>query len=109
MLQVAFIRQNTELVKEKLTVKNFKETNLVDSVIALDEERKKLQFNLDETQSKINISSKQIGQLMVSGEKILAEEKKQEVAALKLSIQTVSEKLSGSYAHSHSRNAWHTG
>ena len=35
MLQVAFIRQNTELVKQKLGVKNFRQLNLVDEIIAL--------------------------------------------------------------------------
>ena len=94
MLQVAYIRQNLELVKKRLSVKNFKETDLADSIIVLDDERKKLQFNLDETQSKINVASKQIGQLMASGEKMSAEEKKMEVAALKLSIHTLNEKLS---------------
>ena len=89
MLQVAFIRQNTELVKERLAIRNFKEIDLVDTVIALDDERKKLQFNLDETQSKINIASKQIGQLIASGEKMSAEEKKMEVAALKSSLHTL--------------------
>lgn len=94
MLQVAFIRQNVDLVKERLAVKNYKEINLVDNVIALDDERKKLQFNLDETQSKINAASRQIGQLMGRGEKMSAEEKKREVAALKSSLHAVNEKLS---------------
>src|SRR5258706_4667449 len=94
MLQVTYIRQNSELVKKRLSVKNFKEIDLADSIIVLDDERKKLQFNLDETQSKINIASKQIGQLMASGEKMSAEEKKMEVAALKLSLHAVNERLS---------------
>ncbi|MEO6453017.1 MAG: serine--tRNA ligase, partial [Ginsengibacter sp.] len=93
MLQVAFIKQNIQLVKEKLAVKNFKELNLADDIIALDDDRKKLQFNLDETQSKINTASKQIGQLMVSGEKMSAEEKKQEVVSLKASLHIINEKL----------------
>jgi seryl-tRNA synthetase len=77
MLQVAFIRQNTGLVKERLALKNFKEIEVVDKIIALDDERKKLQFNVDDTQAKINTASKLIGQLMASGEKILAQEKKE--------------------------------
>jgi seryl-tRNA synthetase len=44
MLQLAFIRQNTELVKERLAVKNFGKTELVDELIQLDDKRKKLQF-----------------------------------------------------------------
>ncbi len=93
MLQVWYIRQNLELVKKKLAVKNFKEIDLADDIVALDDERKRLQFNLDETQSKINSASRQIGQLMASGEKMSAEEKKMEVAALKSSLHVFNEKL----------------
>ena len=40
MLQVAFIRQNTELVKERLGVRNFKHPELIDELIILDDKRK---------------------------------------------------------------------
>ena len=93
MLQVAFIRNNKELVKEKLGVKNFVNTSIVERVIELDDERKKLQFQFDETQSKINTASKKIGQLMASGEKETAEDKKKEVAFLKAGLQPINEKL----------------
>jgi seryl-tRNA synthetase len=93
MLQVAFIRNNKELVKEKLGVKNFVNTSIVERVIELDDERKKLQFQFDETQSKINTASKEIGQLMSSGEKEIAEDKKKEVAFLKAGLQPINEKL----------------
>jgi len=93
MLQVAFIRNNKELVKEKLGVKNFVNTSIVERVIELDDERKNLQFQFDETQSKINTASKEIGQLMASGEKETAEDKKKEVAFLKAGLQPINEKL----------------
>ena len=64
MLQLATLRNNTELVKERLAVKHFKEINLVDDIIALDDQRKKLTFGFDETKAKINAASKEIGQLM---------------------------------------------
>ena len=60
MLQVTFIRNNTALVKERLAIRNFKELDLVDTIVSLDDERKKLQFEFDETQSKINAASKEI-------------------------------------------------
>jgi len=93
MLQVNFIKTNREEVLKGLAKKYFSETSLVDSVISLDDERKKLQFELDERQSKINTFSKEIGQLMAKGEKRLAEEKKLEVASLKGLLQPVSEQL----------------
>ncbi len=93
MLQVAFIRNNTDLVKSKLAVKNFKEIDLVDEIIGLDDERKKLQLDFDNTQSKVNSTSKEIGQLMAKGQKEEAENKKKEVADLKLSLQPITERL----------------
>jgi seryl-tRNA synthetase len=93
MLQVNFIKANREAVLKGLTKKHFSEIPLVDEIIFLDDERKKLQFELDERQSKINALSKEIGQLMSKGEKIAAEEKKLEVASLKSFLQPVSDNL----------------
>jgi seryl-tRNA synthetase len=93
MLQVNFIKTNREAVLKGLAKKYFLETSLVDTIISLDDERKKLQFELDERQSKINTFSKEIGQLMAKGEKRLAEEKKLEVASMKSFLQPVSEQL----------------
>ncbi len=83
MLQVPFIRENTALVKERLTLKNFHKLELVDEVIGLDNQRKKLQFEKDELLAKVNSISKEIGQLIKSGQKEAAEKTKQEVAAIR--------------------------
>ena len=93
MLQVAFIRNNTALVKERLAIRNFKELDLVDTIVSLDDDRKKLQFEFDETQAKINTASKEIGQLMAKGEKAEAEKRKEDVATLKISLQPINTKL----------------
>lgn len=93
MLQVHFLKANREEVLKGLKKKHFSETSLVDTIISLDDERKKLQFELDERQSRINAFSKEIGQLMAKGETRLAEEKKREVASLKSFLQPVSEQL----------------
>ena len=93
MLQVAFIRNNKDEVKERLSVKNFAEPGLVDEILSLDEERKKLQQEFDSTQAKVNSTSKEIGQLMAKGQKEEAENKKQDVATLKSSLQPISDRL----------------
>lgn len=93
MLQVAYLRQNTEQVKERLSVKHFAELNLVDEVIALDDQRKQLTFQYDETQALVNKASKEIGMLMAKGEKEAAETKKAEVAELKSKLQPINEQL----------------
>jgi len=67
MLQVNVLRQNAEWVKERLAVKNFKQPELVDAIIALDDERKRIQVSYDNTQAQINAASKEIGMLMAKG------------------------------------------
>src|SRR5687768_14705692 len=83
MLQVNVIRQNPELVKERLAIKNFKQLELVDEVLKWDDKRKQFQVEQDNVLAKINAASKEIGQLMAKGEKEKAELKKMEVAELK--------------------------
>lgn len=86
MLQVPFIRQYTEAVKQRLAVKNFKQTELIDELIKWDDKRKQYQQEQDELLAKINSSSKEIGQLMAKGLKEEAEQRKQEVAAYKTQL-----------------------
>ena len=93
MLQLAFIRQNTELVKERLAIKNFAGLHLVDNILEMDDQRRKLQLESDTAQAKINSISKEIGQLMAKGEKEKAEEKKREVASLKSLQQPIAGQL----------------
>jgi seryl-tRNA synthetase len=74
-------------------VKNFKDLALVDSILLIDEERRKIQFENDEYLSKINAASKEIGKLMASGDKEGAEKMKLDVAGFKEFTKTLSEKL----------------
>ena len=93
MLQVNLIRQNAEEVKRRLAVKNFTAINLVDEIIALDEERKKLVFQFDEIKAGINAASKEIGQLMSRGEKEKADAKRKNVEQLKEKLTPVETEL----------------
>jgi len=93
MLQLQVIREKPEWVKERLAIKNFTETTLVDTVLSLDEQRKKLQLEFDSNKAKVNSLSKEIGQLMAKAQKGDAEAKKQEVAELNASLQPIAEKL----------------
>lgn len=93
MLQVSYIRQNRGSVLERLAIKNFSQTQLVDEVIALDDERKKLQADLDNTLAKANSASKDIGNLMRQGQKEQAEALKAQVAALKTKIDPLKEQM----------------
>jgi len=93
MLQLATLRNNPEEVKERLGVKNFKEVNLVDEIISLDDNRKKLTFQFDETKAKINAASKEIGGLMAKGQKEEAEAKKKEVEGFKNTLGPIEQEL----------------
>jgi seryl-tRNA synthetase len=93
MLQIQVIRQNPERVKERLAIKNFTETELINRILQLDDQRKKLQLEFDNTQAKINSSSKEIGQLMAKGNKENAESLKQNVTTLKTSLQPINDEL----------------
>jgi seryl-tRNA synthetase len=93
MLQIAMIRQQPDFVKERLRVKNFDASAAIDSILLLDEKRKKLQLELESAQAGLNTISKEIGQMMAKGEKIKAEEKKQEVALIKSGLSPLQEAL----------------
>ena len=93
MLQISYIRQNAALVKERLAVKYFAETDLVDRIISLDDEKRKLQLESEHIQSRANALSKEIGQLFAKGQKDEASSKKQEVESLNAAAKPVREKL----------------
>ena len=94
MLQLQVLSQDPEWVKERLTIKNFKDVQLVDSILELNEQRKKYTFQYDETKALINAASKLIGQLMAKGDKAGAEEKKKEVEQLKTTLTSIEPLLS---------------
>jgi len=94
MLQVNTLRKDIDKVKERLTVKNFSDTSIVNTIIELDDERKKVQLEFDNTQAKINAASKEIGKLMAQGNKELAEKTKLEVSNWKQEVATLNNQLS---------------
>jgi seryl-tRNA synthetase len=79
MLQINYIRQNPEEVKERLAKRNFANTGSIDELLKMDEELRKQKADTEGLQANINAASKEIGMLMAKGEKDKAEEKKQQV------------------------------
>ena len=81
MLDIKFLRENPEIVKENIK-KKFQDEKIpmVDEVIALDEKRRTMQQEADDLRNKKNTLSKQIGALMKEGKKDEAEAVKAEVA-----------------------------
>ena len=93
MLQVNFLRENKERVTAGLNKRNFKQIELVDEAISTDDERKKLQFELDQNLTEMNKISKEIGILMKEGKKEEAETAKSKTAAYKENSQNLQQKL----------------
>ena len=93
MLQVSYIRENKEAVINGLKIRNISELDIVDEVIVLDEQRRKVQAELDNTLSESNKLSKEIGQLYKSGEAAKANELKSQTSALKDKEKVLNENL----------------
>lgn len=93
MLQANFIRQNKAHVLERLAVRNFNQTLIVDEVLELDDERRKLQAEFDNAQASLNSASKEIGSLMKQGQKDAADKLKGEVASLKTTLEPLKEQM----------------
>ncbi len=82
MIDIKFLRENPEVVKENIR-KKFQDHKLplVDEVIELDEKARKTQQEADDIRANRNKLSKQIGMLMGQGKKEEAEEVKAQVSA----------------------------
>lgn len=98
MLQVQFLRENKDRVLEGLNKRNFKQTDLIEEAISVDDGRKKLQFDLDENLAGMNKISKEIGLLMKEGKKEEAEKAKSKTAEFKENSQDLQLKLKAAEA-----------
>lgn len=87
MLDIKFVRENPEIVKENIK-KKFQDEKLplVDEVIALDEEKRAVQKNADDLRANRNKLSKEIGALMAQG-------KKEEGMALREKVKAQADEL----------------
>ena len=81
MLDMKFVRENPDIVKQNIRNKfQDEKIPMVDEVIALDEKRRTMQQEADDLRNKKNVLSKQIGALMKEGKKDEADAVKAEVA-----------------------------
>ena len=93
MLQVQVLRSHTEEVRQKLAKKQFKQLELVDLIISLDDERKRLQNEFDQTQAKVNAASKEIGKFMAQANKEAADVIKLDVTEWKAALEPLKEQM----------------
>ena len=96
MLDIKFVRENPEVVKQNIRNKfQDNKLELVDKVIELDKEHREIKQEVEALRAERNKTSKQIGALMAQGKKEEAEETKKKVAefASRLSVLEEDEKL----------------
>ena len=88
MIDIKFLRENPEIVKENIK-KKFQDHKLplVDEVLELDQKNREAKLNGDELRSKRNLLSNQIGNLMREG-------KKDEAEKIKIEVNSINEELS---------------
>jgi seryl-tRNA synthetase len=88
MLTIPFIRANSEITIQGLTKKHVANASeIVHQLIAMDDQRKGLLQQAESALEISNAAAKEIGSLMQSGQKELAEGKRAETAALKGTIK----------------------
>ena len=87
MLDIKFVRENPEIVKENIK-KKFQDDKLVlvDEILELDAKSREVKFHGDELRSSRNSLSSKIGLLMKEG-------KKDEALALKEKVTKINEEL----------------
>ncbi len=93
MLQVNYIREHKEEVLEGLAVKNFKQPELVEEILKLDEQRRQTQTQADSLLAEANAAAKQIGEFMRQGKKDEAEALKAQSIANKDAQKNLSDQL----------------
>lgn len=93
MLVTSYIRENKEEVIERLKIKNFTRFELLDEIIALDDERRAAQMENDSILAEANNLAKSIGDLYKQGKTAEANELKAHNAELKEKSKVLSERL----------------
>ncbi|MDP1621767.1 MAG: serine--tRNA ligase [Bacteroidales bacterium] len=83
MLSLNFIRENTQEVIDRLSIKNFNGVEIIARIVELDNQRRETQKKLDDSQSQSNILAKEIGTLFQAGKIAEANRLKETTGELK--------------------------
>lgn len=93
MLDIKFLRENVEKVKDNIRKKFQNEKlPLVDEVVELDEEYRKIKTRCDQIRADRNRISKQIGSFMANGDDKAAAEAKQQVKDMVTELDAMKDK-----------------
>lgn len=93
MLTINLIREQSSFVIERLKVKNFDATEIVQHVLDLDRRRRELQAESDSIQADLNNLSREIGAMMKAGRRDEADAARQGIGAMKEKQKQLSDTL----------------
>lgn len=93
MLQISAIREKSDFIIDRLSVKNFDAKEIISQILLMDENRRKTQNELDQLLFKQNTLAKQVGDLYKSGKKSEADILKNESSALKQQSNILQDEL----------------
>ena len=93
MLQINTIREKSDFIIDRLSVKNFDAREIIGQILLIDESRRKAQNELDQLLFKQNTLAKQVGELYKSGKKAEADILKNESTSLKQQSSLVQDEL----------------
>jgi seryl-tRNA synthetase len=93
MLQLNYIRDNKEEVISRLAVKNFDGRAIIEQIIEVDANRRRVQTELDTLLNEANSIAKQVGELMKNGKKDEANELRNKSTAMKDTIRQLEDLL----------------
>lgn len=94
MLTLKFIQENTDLVIERLKIKNFQAEKIVSEILDLDQNRRSIQNSMDSNQAELNKMAKEIGMLVKSGKAEEANQIKENNTELKETVKSQGDELS---------------
>ncbi len=93
MLTLKYIQDNKQEVIDRLKVRNFDASAIVEDVISLDNERRDVQQKSESLQAELNQLSKSIGLLFKEGKKDEANEAREKTTVLKDDIKDLTDSL----------------
>ncbi len=93
MLDIKLIRENPDFVKERLKTRDKALVFIVDEILAVDKERRKLIAEVEQLKAEKNKLSKEIGRLFKEGKKEEAQKAKEEVVAKNERIECLEKEL----------------
>ncbi len=93
MIEINRIRENSNEIIERLSIKNFDSKEIITEILELDQQKREIQVKSDALLNQRNSISKEIGNLFKSGQAELANKKKEETVSLNTDIQDLKEKF----------------